>query len=295
MQRARQESIDRPGQRCGRISVKALCDVLGASRSSAYRESRSRPRFYRRQEDTVVLEQIRQVLRERASYGHRRVTALVNHDFETGYNKKRIRRVMKMHNLQLPTKNRRRGGRAHLGRIMRDGSNERWCSDALEIRCWNGDLVQIAFALDCHDREALSYVAVARNLLSADIGQLMRQAVYYRHQDKEPGVPIEWLSDNGGIYTAMGTVIVAQQLGLKPITTPAYSPQSNGMSEAFVNTLKRDYVGCAMLWDAHTVLQLVPGWFEDYNQRAPHSALGMLSPRQYREKYQQNEGLTKSL
>ena len=247
-----------------------------------------------------MLEQIRQVVRERASYGHRRVTTLVNHDFGTSYNKKRIRRVMKMHNLQLPTKNRRRSGRPHLGRIIRDGSNERWCSgcplgDALEIRCWNGEMVQIAFALDCHDREALAYVGVARELLGVDIEQLMRQAVCYRFGEGESSAPVQWLSDNGGIYTALDTVIVAEGLGLEPITTPAYSPQSNGMSEAFVNTLKRDYVECAMLWDAQTVLQQVPGWFEDYNQRAPHSALGMLSPRQYREKYQQREGLTESL
>jgi transposase InsO family protein len=278
-----------------RITTKTLCDVLGASRSSAYRESKPRPRFYRRQKDEVVLEQIKQVIRERASYGHRRVTRLVNHDFDAGYNKKRIRRVMKMHNLQLPTKNRRRSGRPHLGRIIRDGSNERWCSDALEIRCWNGDMVQIAFALDCHDREALSFVAQPRVLQAKDIQWLMRDAVCSRFEDGKTTVPVQWLSDNGGIYTALETVIVAEELGLEPITTPAYSPQSNGMSEAFVNTLKRDYVECAMLCDAQTVLLQVPGWLEDYNQRAPHSALGMLSPRQYREKYQHQEGLTESL
>lgn len=231
-----------------------------------------------------MLEQIKQVIRERASYGHRRVTQLVNHDFTVGYNKKRIRRVMKMHNLQLPTKNRRRNGRPHLGRIIRDGSNERWCSDALEVRCWNGELVQIAFALDCHDREALSFVAAARVLQAGDIRRLMREAVHYRFEGHQPAEPVQWLSDNGGIYTALETVLEAERWGLVPITTPAYSPQSNGMSEAFVNTLKRDYVECAMLWNAESVLQQVPGWFEDYNQRAPHSALGMLSPRQYREK-----------
>jgi putative transposase len=32
----------------------------------------------------------------------------------------------------------------------------------------------------------------------------------------------------------------AKQLGLKPVTTPVTSPQSNGMAESFVKTLKRD-------------------------------------------------------
>jgi putative transposase len=233
-----------------------------------------------------VLGQIHHVIRERASYGHRRVTTLVNHDFGVGCNKKRIRRVMRLHCLQLPTKN-QRSGRPHLGRVIREESNERWCSDGLEIRCWNGDRVQIAFALDCHDREVLRYVCVVGTLRASDIGHLMRQAVASRFGEHPPTGAVQWLSDNGGIYTALDTVIEAERLGLEPITTPAYSPQSNGMSEAFVNTLKRDYVQEAMLWNAQKVLEQVSGWFEDYNQRAPHSALGMLSPRQYRAKMQE--------
>jgi len=275
--------------------MKTLCQVLGVSRSSAYRQCTPRARFYRRQEDATVLEQIKEVIRERASYGHRRVTTLVNHDFGASYNKKRIRRVMKMHDLQLPMKNRRREGRPHTGRIIREGSNERWCSDALEIRCWNGELVQIAFALDCHDREVQAYVAQARVLVGEDIRQMMRQAVCYRFGEDKPTQPVQWLSDNGGIYTALETVMQARRLGLEPITTPAYSPQSNGMSEAFVNTLKRDYVESTLLWDAATVLNRVPHWLEDYNHRAPHSALGMLSPRQYRKKCRQLQQQSDSL
>ena len=115
----------------------------------------------------------------------------------------------------------------------------------------------------------------------------MQQSVCYRFEGFEPDEPVQWLSDNGGVYTALETLITAEKLGLAPITTPAYSPQSNGMSEAFVNTLKRDYAEGAMLWDAASVLEQVPLWFEDYNNRVPHSALGMLSPRQYREKCRQ--------
>jgi hypothetical protein len=37
-------------------------------------------------------------------------------------------------------------------------------------------------------------------------------------------------------------VLYAHELGLVPITTPAYSLESNGLAEAFVHTFKRDYV-----------------------------------------------------
>ena len=93
---------------------------------------------------------------------------------------------------------------------------------------------------------------------------------------------IQWLSDNGPQYTATATVLYAHELGLVPITTPAYSPESNGLAEAFVGTFKRDYLGAAELRDAESVLAQLAGWIDDYNSQAPHSALGMRSPRDYR-------------
>jgi transposase InsO family protein len=65
--------------------------------------------------------------------------------------------------------------------------------------------------------------------------------------------------------------------------TPAYSPESNGMAEAFVKTFKRDYAYVNNLKDAETVLGSLPGWFSDYNEVAPHRGLKMMAPRQYRE------------
>jgi len=93
---------------------------------------------------------------------------------------------------------------------------------------------------------------------------------------------VQWLSDNGPQYTATATVLYAHELGLVPLTMPAYSPQSNGLAEAFVKTVKRDYVDGAELRDAEAVLAQLSGWIEDYNTRAPHSALGMRSPADYR-------------
>jgi len=55
------------------------------------------------------------------------------------------------------------------------------------------------------------------------------------------------------------------------------------MSEAFVKTFKRDYVNLNRLDDAKTVLAQIPGWFEDYNENAPHKGLKMKSPREYRQ------------
>ena len=262
--------------------LKRICTVLGVSRATAYRPAKLRPRFYERGDDVRVLEEIRMITCRKDSYGYRRVTARVNRLFGRRYNRKRIRRVMRMHGLQIPPKVRRRTGRAHTGRIATEQSNVRWCSDVLEIACWNGEILQMGFVLDCCDREALAWVAAPRDLTGEDIRLLMRRGVERRFPTGRSETPIQWLSDNGGIYTALETQIHAERRGLVPVTTPARSPQSNGMSEAFVNTMRRDYIEGAELWSAAHVIAQLPGWFEDYNTNAPHSALGMKSPREYR-------------
>ncbi len=93
--------------------------------------------------------------------------------------------------------------------------------------------------------------------------------------------PIKWLSDNGSPYTARVTCAFARDIGLVPRTTPVSSPQSNGMAEAFVRTLKRDYVRVNPRPDAQTVIDLLPRWIEDFNSVHPHRALGYRSPREY--------------
>jgi len=240
--------------------------------------------FYRRLDDETVLQQIRAVTNSRATDGYRRVWAMVNRTFRAGYNRKRIRRVMQLHGLMLAPRVHRRHGRPHLGRIERPASNQRWCSDVFLIPCWSGEVLSVAFAIDCPDRELFAWTASPRPLTGADIRTLMDKAVWARFGETMLKTPhaIQWLSDNGPQYTATASVLYAHELGLVPITTPSSSPQSNGLAEAFVKTFKRDYVDGAERRDAESVLAELSGWFDNYNTRAPHSALAMRSPAEYR-------------
>ena len=109
----------------------------------------------------------------------------------------------------------------------------------------------------------------------------MLESVEKRFDKDKTRREIQFLSDRGSIYRASETVLMARRLGLKSCFTKAYTPQSNGMSEALVGTIKRDYVYTSDCVDAKTTLERLGDWFKDYNEEAPHSGLGMLSPVEY--------------
>jgi putative transposase len=265
--------------------MSAICAVLGIARRTAYYVVRARPDGrYHRSDDATVLERIRAVTNSRATYGYRRVWAMVNRTFRTGYNRKRIRGVMQLHGLMLSPRVHRRHGRPHVGQIRQPASNQRWCSDVFWLPCWSGEVISVAFAIDCHDREVFAYIASPRPLTGADIRTLMDRALGARFGEAALKAPhaVQWLSDNGPQYTATASVLYAHELGLVPITTLAYSPESNGLAEAFIGTFKRDYVNGAELRGTESVLAQLGGWIDDYNTQAPHSALGMRSPVEYR-------------
>ena len=132
------------------------------------------------------------------------------------------------------------------------------------------------------DREAMSFVATTAGITGEDVRDLMVAAVEHRFGPvNQLPRPIEWLTDNGSCYLARETRRFATDIGLVPRTTPLESPQSNGMAEAFVRTLKRDYVRVSPVPDAQSVLRQLPAWLAHYNELHPHRALGYRSPREF--------------
>jgi len=273
--------------------MKAVSEVLGVARSNLHRRAHraadwsDRRRHRRARDDQGLVDEIRLEIAGLPSYGYRRAWGLVNRrrdqDGRARVNHKRIYRVMRENRLLLE----RHTGRAvdlrsHDGRIAVSTSDRRWCSDGFEIACDNRDRVRVAFALDCCDREAMSWVATTGGITGELIRDLMVEAVEWRFGARLPAEPIEWLTDNGSPYIARDTKAFAREIGLEPLTTAINSPQSNGMAEAFVKTFKRDYVATMDRRDAATVMRQLGPAFAHYNEVHPHRALKMLSPRLFR-------------
>ncbi|PHN46326.1 transposase [Pseudomonas amygdali] len=267
--------------------------------------------------DTELVDEIKQQVSELPSYGYRRVWGLLRREREihslAPVNVKRVYRVMRDHDLLLERRIKQPGvQRRHEGRIAVTTSDTRWCSDGFEFRCddgaklsvtfaldccdreaigWvdgfefrcdDGAKLSVTFALDCCDREAIGWVASPTGYSGDDIRDLMLESVEKRFGDQLPSTPVQWLSDNGSAYIAEQTRQFARQIGLQPVTTPVRSPQSNGMAESFVKTIKRDYVAHMPKPDRVTALRNLTIAFEHYNEQHPHSALKYRSPREFR-------------
>ena len=99
------------------------------------------------------------------------------------------------------------------------------------------------------------------------------------------------LVDNGSAYTAAETIDFATALNLAPCFTPVRSPESNGVCEAFVKTLQRDYARVNPRPDAISVMQQLAAWFEDYNNIHPHSGLRIRSPREFMASQLSNQAM----
>ncbi len=231
-------------------------------------------------EDAYALYCVKQLVNKKPSYGYRRITSRLMTEYGLKINHKRVYRLMKENQLLL-AKYGKRPTRTHDGKVITLHSNTRWCSDSFIIQCDNGDKLQVVFAMDTCDREVMSYAVSTRGIDGAMVRDLMARCVEYRFGQTHLPRTIQWLSDNGSCYTARKTVHFGRELGFEVCTTPPYSPESNGMAEAFVKTFKRDYAWPSDLSDANTVIQSLPGWFEDYNEFAPHKGLKMRSPRQF--------------
>ncbi|WP_187440135.1 IS3 family transposase, partial [Escherichia coli] len=257
--------------RCLRVSRAQLHVIL--RRTDDWKDGRRS----RHSDDMDVLLRIHHVIGELPTYGYRRVWALLRRQAELdgmpAINAKRVYRIMRQNALLLERKTAvPPSKRAHTGKVAVKESNQRWCSDGFEFRCDNGEKLRVTFALDCCDREALHWAVTTGGFDSETVQDVMLGAVERRFGNELPASPVEWLTDNGSCYRANETRQFARMLGLEPKNTAVRSPESNGIAESFVKTIKRDYISIMPKPDGLTAAKNLAEAFEHYNEWHPHSA-----------------------
>ena len=159
-------------------------------------------------DDMALVAELQELSGDVPTYGYRRAWALLRRSRDAlaqrRVNAKRVYRVMRRHGLLLERRPRHVSStRRHDGKVAVDRSNVRWCSDGFEFRCDDGAPLRVVFALDCCDREAMSWAASTGGYIGDMVRDVMLQAVENRFAGAlKAESEVEWLSDNGSCYIA---------------------------------------------------------------------------------------------
>jgi transposase InsO family protein len=105
-------------------------------------------------------------------------------------------------------------------------TSTRWCSDGLKFICWNGEVVRVAFALDCHDREIIGCLAATAGEIINDMMMHSVERRFAAIRTRCNGTPTT------ARLRAQKPVEIAVAVNLVPCVTPVESPEDFGHAVA---------------------------------------------------------------
>lgn len=261
------------------MSIAQLCRWFGVPRSTFYYQPEtSQPAVI----DAELSEQIRTIIDANPSYGLRRITALVRRQSAGSVNRKRVHRIIKLNGWQVWQKPQGKRPRVQAWPSRATTPNERWAIDTTYVFCGRDGWCPLTAIIDCCDRSIvgwrLSRSGVAR-IAAAALEDALRDRKIQTGQRE-----LTLRSDNGLVFGAKVFVRVVNRYGLGQEYITPYSPEQNGMIERFFKTLKEECVWVHRFENRDQAFAVIAAWLQHYHQARPHSALGYLTPAEYREK-----------
>src|SRR6202044_3552246 len=224
------------GASCG---VAEGCRLMGIARSTFYDEPTAAL------DDTAIVEAIAAICDEFEFYGWRRVRAELQHRGMI-VNHKKIRRLMREHNLQ-PRRRRRYVATTDSDHdqpiypnrtidLTIDGPNQLWVADITYVAIVEG-FAYVAVILDAWSRRAVGY-AISRSI---DV-RLTLAALNAAIERREPPSGCVHHSDRGSQYAAQAYREALLRCGLVGSMGRRGNPYDNAKAESFMKTLKVEAV-----------------------------------------------------
>lgn len=265
------------------------CRLLGVSRAGCYHWQKRRL-LQRRLAETKLLLQIKKHYQlSRGRYGLLRLTSAIRKEGMM-VNKKRVYRLMKKYGIFSKTKkkfkvttkqNSKASFSANLinGRFRAEKKNQIWTSDITYIWTKEGWLY-LAVVLDVYNREIIGWSVNQR--CSTD---LVLNALTMSIRNSKPTAGVIFHSDRGSQYTSAGFRNTLAHYGFIQSMSGKGNCYDNAITESFFSTLKKELI---YLTNFETKEQAAVEIFQFieifYNRKRLHSALGYVSPVEFKLK-----------
>lgn len=270
--------------------VTRMCRVLTVS-TSGYYAWRGRPQSQRARDNLELVDRIKEIhAASRETYGSPRVHAELVQGQGIHCNKKRVERLMRIHDIRGRQRRRRRVKTTDSNHSLpvapnlpdrqfeADAPNRKWVADITYVPTAQGWLY-LAVVLDLFSRQVIGW-SMADTMCTLLVKDALEMAISLRH----PQAGLLHHSDRGSQYASAEYQAVLQTGEIVASMSRTGNCYDNAAMESFFGTLKCELIHDRRYRTRAEARQDIFEYIEVfYNRQRRHSSLGYLSPVDYEE------------
>lgn len=281
--------------------VERVCRVAGIARSSFYaRRSRAtradrdghcetckrgpKPAI----SDRELLELVEKDLEESPfrGEGHRKVWARLKYGKGVRVSRKRVLRIMRENRLLSPYRQPQGEERAHDGEIITHTPNEMWGTDGTKVLTVEDGYGWIFVGVDHWNAECVGHYVCKRGDRFSAL-EPIAMGVQRQFGSVEAGVArgMKVRMDHGSQYLSDHFINQIHAWGMATSFSFLEQPQTNGVAERFIRTLKEQIVYGKIFRNLEELRHAVREFVERYNSSWLVEKTGFLSPYEARQRY----------
>ena len=279
--------------------LERVCAVWGIARSTAYsvmgktdvggEETEVSKRGPRPEvSDEELLRKIRRDL-DRSPFvgeGHRKVWARLRVLDEIKVGKNRVLRIMRENGLLSPHRSRKAEADPHDGSITTDRPDRMWGADGARVLTVDDGWGWIFLAVDHFNSECVG-VDVCKVGSRFNALEPIRQGMENCFGQVAPGAArgLELRIDHGSQYMSDHFLNQIKNWGMAPSFAFVSEPQTNGIAERFIRTLKEQVIHGRIYRNLDQVGEAVKKFVDTYNREWRLERLGFMTPAEARSSY----------
>lgn len=273
--------------------VERVCRSAGLARSTYYarKERAAHPKELHRRgpkpliSDEALLDAIRADLEASpfTGEGHRKVWARLKFGKGIRASRKRVLRLMREHGLLSPYRRPQGAKKEHDGTICTDAPNEMWGTDATKVLTAEEGYAWVFVAVEHWNAECMGVHVTKRGDRMAalePVAQGVQAQFGSIERDAARGLALRM--DHGTQYTAEHFQNQLKAWGIAPSFAFVEEPQTNGVAERFIRTLKEQAIYGQAFRTIEEVRQAVIDFKELYNRKWLVEKNGHRSPGELR-------------
>jgi transposase InsO family protein len=183
----------------------------------------------------------------------------------------------------------------HDGTIITDRPNEMWGTDGARVQTVEDGWVWSFFALDHYNSECVGWhVAKVGDRFAAL--QPLATGILEHFGSVESGIAagLAIRADHGTQYTSDDFIAQTKAWGAHMSYAYVAEPQTNGISERFIRTLKEQVIHGKIYRNVEELRQAIGDFVKKYNSQWLLERLHYVAPRDARRQYNESAGLPRA-